>query len=211
MDTSLEKTFGHSRSEISFREILEHAPIGVLIFQRDWKIKFVNNNFFLFNGVVKDAAENVVGKSIFENRLFYESDIREELNLIKKGETFEKEIVASRTLNGGTVTILLKGAPIIIENEYTGGVLILEDIKIDNAKAQGSLVQSSDFQKFLSSFTDFYIVVDKEGIVEVSPQIGMEMFDFLFEPDWSRSVLQTKKYHRFSSRTFLKTFFPAIK
>lgn len=211
MDTSLEKTFGHSRSEISFREILEHAPIGVLIFQRDWKIKFVNNNFFLFNGVVKEAAENVIGKSIFENRLFYESDIREELNLIKKGETFEKEIIASRTLNGGTVSILLKGAPIIFDNEYTGGVLILEDIKIDNAKAQGSLVQSADFQKFLSSFTDFYIVVDKEGIVEVSTQIGMEMFDFLFEPDWSRSVLQTKKISSLLFKNLLESVFSSNK
>lgn len=211
MTTSLEKTFEHSRTEISFREILEFTPVGVLIFQRDWKIKFVNNNFFLFNGVVKDAPENVIGNSIFENRLFYESDIREELNLIKKGETFEKEIIASRTLNGGTVSILLKGAPIIFDNEYTGGVLILEDLKIDSAKVQGSLVQSADFQNFLSTFTDFYIVVDQDGIVRVLPSTGIEMFDFLFEPDWSRSPLQSKKISSLLFKKLLENVFSSNK
>ena len=211
MSTSFEKTFEPSRTDISFRDILEFTPVGVLIFQRDWKIKFVNRNFFLFNGVVKDEPENIIGNSIFENRLFYESDIREELNLIKKGETFEKEIIASRTLNGGTVSILLKGAPISFDNEYAGGVLILEDLKIDSAKAKGSLVQSADFQNFLGTFSDFYIVVDNDGIVRVMPPTGIEMYEFLFEPDWSKSVLQTKKISSLLFKKLLENVFSSNK
>ncbi len=193
MNSSLEKSFEHSTTEISFREIFEFAPIGVVIFQRDWKIKFVNKNFFQFNGVVSDAPQNVIGKSIFENRLFYEADIREELNLLKKGDTFEKEIIASNTLSGGKVSILLKGAPIIINGEFTGGVLILEDIKVDAFKAHGSLILSDDFQTFLGSLSDFFIVVDKESVVRVLPTAGTELFDFLFEPEAGRSMLRTKK------------------
>lgn len=207
MGTSLDKTFEHFRTEISFREILEFTPVGVLIFQRDWKIKFVNNNFFLFTGVVKNSPESVTGNSIFENRLFYESDIRDELNLIKKGETFEKEIVASRTLDGGTVSVILKGAPIFFDGEYTGGVLILEDLKVDTTKAQGSLIQSLDFQKFLSVFTDYYIVVDREGIVRVLPPTGIELYDFLFEPEGNRSPLQTKKISSLLFKKLLENVF----
>ncbi|MHB8930032.1 MAG: PAS domain S-box protein [Melioribacteraceae bacterium] len=193
MNSSLEKSFEHSATEISFREIFEFAPIGVVIFQRDWKIKFVNKNFFQFNGVVSDTPQNVIGKSIFENRLFYESDIREELNLLKKGDTFEKEIIASSTLSGGKVSILLKGAPIIINGEFTGGVLILEDIKVDAVKSHGSLIFSEDFQTFLGSLSDFFVVVDKEGTARVLPTAGTELFDFLFEPEAARSMLRTKK------------------
>ena len=43
MATSYNKTFEKTRAEISFREILEVAPVGILIFQSDWKIKYVNN------------------------------------------------------------------------------------------------------------------------------------------------------------------------
>lgn len=211
MATSLEKTFEQLRTEISFREILEFTPIGVLIFQRDWKIKFVNKNFFLFDGVVKESPENVIGNSIFENRLFYESDIRDELNQIRNGEAFEKEIIASRTLSGGSVSVLLKGAPIMFDGEYTGGVLILEDIKIDSTKASGSLIQSADFQNFLATFTDYYIVVDKEGIVRVLPPTGIEMFDFLFEPEWNRSSLQTKKISSLLFKKLLENIFSSNK
>lgn len=207
MTTSLEKTFEHSRAEISFREILEFTPIGILIFQRDWKIKFVNSNFFQFNGVVRDVPGNVIGKSIFENRLFYESDIRDELNLIKKGETFEKEITASSTLSGGKVSILLKGAPIFFDDDYTGGVLILEDIKVDAAKTQGTLVHSGDFQNFLSTLSDFFIVVDKEGIARVLPQTGMELFEFLFEPESNKSILATKKISSLLFKKLLENVF----
>ena len=212
MATSSDKTFEHFRTEISFREILEFSPVGVLIFQRDWKIKFVNNNFFQFTGVIKDSPENVTGNSIFENRLFYESDIRDELNQIKRGETFEKEIVASRTLSGGTVSVMLKGAPIYLDGEYTGGVLILEDLKVDAAKTHGSLIKSSNFQNFLGAFTDYYIIVDKEGNVIVSPaSAGTELYDFLFEPEGNKSALQSKKISSILFKKLLETVFATNK
>ena len=43
MATSLEQTFDNARTELSFREILEFTPVGFLIFQTNWKIKFVKN------------------------------------------------------------------------------------------------------------------------------------------------------------------------
>ncbi|MCX6168975.1 MAG: PAS domain S-box protein [Ignavibacteriales bacterium] len=207
MNPSLEKSFEHSTTEISFREIFEFAPIGVIIFQRDWKIKFVNKNFFRFNGVVVNTPQDIIGRSIFENRLFHEADIRDELNLLKKGETFEKEIVASHTLTGGKVSILLKGAPIIFNDEFTGGVLILEDIKIDAVKTHGSLIHSGDFQSFLGSFSDFFIVVDKEGIARVLPSTGIELFDFLFEPETGKSIFPSKKISSILFKKLLENVF----
>jgi PAS domain S-box-containing protein len=156
-------------------------------------VKFVNENFFKFSGVVIDKPSNVTGKSIYENRLFYESDIREELNLLKNGETFEKEIVNSPTLRGGKVSILLKGAPIMVNNEYAGGVLILEDLRVDAAKTQGLLIQSDEFQKFLSTFNDYFIVVDRDGSVLAQHLTSAETYDFLFEPDSGRPVIAARK------------------
>ncbi|PKL81472.1 MAG: hypothetical protein CVV24_15085, partial [Ignavibacteriae bacterium HGW-Ignavibacteriae-3] len=207
MATSSDKTFDASRTEISFREILEFSPVGMLIFQRDWKIKFVNNNFFRFSGVVIDEPENVLGKSIYENRLFYESDIREELNRLKNGESFEKEIVSSPTLSGGRVSILLKGAPIMFNGEYTGGVLVLEDLKIDVAMTQDSLVQSADFQKFLTTFSDYFVVVDRDGNAQITPQKVTESFEFLYEQDSGKSILNNKKVSSLLFKSLLDDVF----
>ncbi len=221
MASSMDKTFDISRAEISFRDILEFSPVGVLIFQRDWKIKFANNNFFLFSGVVADEPSNVVGKSIYENRIFYEADIRQELDLIKKGETVEKEIVNTPTLRGGKVSLVLKGAPITFNGEFAGGVLILEDLKIDSSKSQVSLLQSEDFQKFLTTFNDYFIVLDKEGNCLLEPFTGSDLYDFLFEQDPAKSFLPVKKVSSllfkkmlddcFTSNNVISTLIPFIR
>jgi len=179
--TSINKTFDLPHTEVSYKDVLEFAPIGIIIFQRDWKIKFANNNFFLFSGVLGEDPADLIGKSIYENRLFKETDIREELNLIKSGETFEKEIIASRTLAGKKISLYLKGAPILFENEVTGGILILEDLKVKTSDDQLQLSQSQKFQGFLNSISDFYLIVDTDGIVEVSSTQGQDLFDFVFE------------------------------
>src|SRR3989339_750792 len=167
MSTSLDKIFDKTRSEFSFREILEFTPVGILIFQRDWKIKFVNTTFFQFSGVMGEIPEDLIGKSIFENRLFSDADIRDDLTLVKNGQAFEKEIVSSRTLSGGKYSVLLKGAPVVLDGEYTGGVLVLEDLKSGPEKSYTSLIQTDDFQKFLGTISDFYLITDKEGTISI--------------------------------------------
>ncbi len=208
MATTPEKTFEKNRAEISFREILEFTPIGILIFQRDWKIRFVNHNFFKFNGVSGDSPSNLIGQSIYENRLFTEFDIRDELNLVKNGETFEKEIVSARTLGGGKISLLLKGTPIIYENEYTGGMLILEDIKIESAKTLASLAASTEFQNFLGIISDFFLITDKEGNVKIYQTNAEENYDFIFEQEHSKNVLQRQ---RVSSVLFNKLLEQVVK
>src|SRR3989339_1787088 len=131
MPPTQNKTFEQTRAEISFKEILEFAPIGILIFQSNWKIKFANSNFFNFPGVLGESPANAVGQSVYDNRLFEKIDIRPELELIQKGESFEKQISVSKSFRGVQVSILLKGSPITLEDESAGGILIIEDVKVD--------------------------------------------------------------------------------
>jgi PAS domain S-box-containing protein len=208
MATTPDKTFEKNKAEISFREILEFTPIGILIFQRDWKVRFVNQNFFKFNGVAVDSPSSLIGQSIFEIRLFSEFDIRDELNLVKNRETFEKEIVSTRTLGGGKISLLLKGTPIIFDDEYTGGVLILEDIKIESSKTFASLAGSDDFQNFLSTICDYYVITDKEGIVKFSKTNPEDNYDFIYEPEHTRNILQPQ---RVSSVLFKKLLEHVVK
>ena len=65
MTKQFEKTFDFTRSDSVIREYLEFAPVGILLFQENFIVKYVNNNFFLFNGVIHGNPENLVGKSIY--------------------------------------------------------------------------------------------------------------------------------------------------
>lgn len=220
MSTFSNKTFEQSRAEISYKEILEFAPIGIIIFQRDWKVKFVNSNFFLFSGVLGENPQNVTGQSIYENRLFEKVDIRPELELIIKGESFEKEIVSTSTIRGGKVSLLLKGTPINSDGENAGGILILEDVKISTDSQDISIVELSEFREFLERLFDFYILIDKSGLVKEYSKKEEEFFSFLFEPDTSKGISKKKispilfRKHLetvISSRTIFKTVMPFLK
>ncbi|MEW6702340.1 MAG: PAS domain S-box protein [Bacteroidota bacterium] len=211
MATSLDKTFERARTELSFREILELTPVGFLIFQRDWRIKFVNNNFFQFNGVVKNNPADIIGKNIFENRIFIDADIKEELNLIKNGESFEKEIVSLRTLDGGKYSLLLKGTPIIFDGEYAGGVLILEDIKVGSGSLYSSLIYSPDFHSFLGTLTDLFLITDKEGTVKILHPAGYDSYNFLFEPEIDKAVSPARKISSLLFKNLLETVFTSNK
>lgn len=190
MPSTPKKTFEQTRTEISFKDILEFAPIGILIFQRNWKIKFVNSNFFMFPGVLGETPENVIGQSIYDNRLFDKVDIRPELESILKGESFEKQISVSRSFRGVQVSLLLKGSPITLEDENAGGLLIIEDIKIDSGKTHSSLSKSTEFKNFLKCLGDYYAITDAEGVIKETSEDENSVYDFLFEAD---TIKQSKK------------------
>ncbi len=191
MLSSSAKSFDKTKTEISFRELLEFAPIGILVFQRDWKIKFVNKNFFLFPGVLGEKPENILSRSVYDYRLVANVDLRPELETLKKGEMFEKEITSSKTLRGGQVSLLIKGTPIILEEEFAGGILILEDVKFKSPKSS-SLAQSVEFHNFLSRVCDFFLITDTAGNVE-GLNATADAFDFVFESENIQSSNKSKK------------------
>ncbi len=184
MPPTQNKTFEQTRAEISFKEILEFAPIGILIFQRNWKIKFVNSNFFKFPGVLGETPANVIGLSVYDNRIFDKVDIRPELESVLKGESFEKQISVSKSFRGVQISLLLKGSPITLDDENAGGILIIEDIKIDTSKTQTGLGKSPEFKNFLKYVGDYYAIADSEGLIRENSEDENSVYDFLFETDF---------------------------
>jgi len=202
MPTAHNKTFEQTRAEISFKEILEFAPIGILIFQRNWNIKFINSSFFMFPGVLGETPANVIGKSVYNNRLFEKVDIRPELDSVLKGESFEKHISVSKTFRGVQVTLILKGTPITLDDENAGGILIIEDVKVDTSKANLGLTKSSEFKSFLKCLGNYYAITDVEGNVKEETEIENSVYNFLFEAD---SIKQNKKLSQILFKKNLET------
>lgn len=183
MTSSLDKTFDSSRPDISYRNILESAPIGILIFNNDFLVKFVNKNFFHFGGIVNANPSELIGKSIYEYRIFEGTDLRKDLNELRDGIAFEKVLTTSTTLAGNKISIIVKCVPILIENKFNGGVIVIEDVKINSAAEETALIYSQNFQNFLFLVSDCFFFVDREGNIKLSSPSGFDDFLFLFEPD----------------------------
>jgi PAS domain S-box-containing protein len=208
MPQHFEKTFDFASTDNSFREYLEAAPVGVLLFQDDFLVKYVNKNFFMFNGVVEGNSENLIGKSIYKYRLFEDVDLRKELNELEKGTSFEKELVTSRTLGGGKISILVKCSPIILNDVFKGGVMVIEDVKVSPEKHDVTLLHSSNFQNFLYLICDYFFLTDSEGNIKLVPSKNIDEFEFLFESD-NHKV--SKRPQKFSAMLFKNLFDTVIK
>lgn len=223
-----EKTFGLSKENFSFKDALEVAPIGVLIFSKDFRVEFVNSNFFKFAGVVEGTPDLLIGKSIYEYRIFQNVDLRKDLIELKNLLAFEKELADLQTLSGNKISILLKCVPIILNNEFQGGIIILEDIKYAVSKTDIPLISSQNFQNFLSLISDCFFFVDREGNIKSFSTKGyresslrspssvrtpiedmptVEEYDFLFEPD---SFISSKRPQKLSGIIFKKLLEQAI-
>lgn len=207
MAPSIEKTFDFSKSDSLYRSILETAPIGIIVFNNEFVVKFVNNNFFHFSGVVSGKPSDLIGKSVYEYRLFENVDLRKDLNELRDGIAFEKELVTSHTISGVKISIIVKCVPILLDGKFNGGVIIVEDIKISPAKEEIAFIHSKNFQNFLNLLCDSYFFVDKDGSIKISSSKAYDEFSFLYEPEISKEI---KKPHKLSGILFKKILETAI-
>ena len=203
MPQQFDKTFDFSNDNLMFKEYLEIAPVGILLFQNDFLVKYVNQNFFFFKGVVSGNPENLLGMSIYKYRIFEEFDLRKELNELENGIAFEKELVTSRIFGGGKISILIKCSPIIIGGKFAGGIIVVEDVKVNPEKTDVTLIRSSNFQNFLSLICDYFFLSDYDGNIKLLPSKDIEDFEFLFEAE---SYKAAKRPQKFSSILFKKLF-----
>ncbi|MBM4171957.1 MAG: PAS domain S-box protein [Ignavibacteria bacterium] len=193
MTSSLDKTFGFTRSDFSFRNSLEHAPIGILIFGGDFVVKYVNKNFFLFEGVVKGSSTELIGRSIYEYRIFEGIDLRKDLNDLRNGTAFEKELLTSKTLSGNKINIIVKCVPIYSSDEFNGGIIVVEDVKITSSISDAALLHSAQFNHFLLLLCDMFMFIDSDGTIKTISPKKISEYAFLFEPDTSKQSSQPQK------------------
>lgn len=189
----MDKTFDFTKSDLSFRNALESAPVGILIFDGEFLIKYINKNFFRFNGVVKSTPADVAGKSIYEYRIFEDIDIRKDLNELRGGSAFEKELITSRTLSGNKISIVIKCVPVFSGSDFYGGIIIIEDVKISSAATEILQIHTQSFQNFLYLISDFFFFVDAEGNIKTTLPKNYDDYPILFEHDTTKQAKHPSK------------------
>ena len=116
-------------SEGQIRQIFENAPVGILTLNSDLVVESVNQSFLQFGLFEFSEKSNLLGKKILDLKIFQSDEIKSYFELFQEGIPFETEISTKGTFSSTEIIIVVKGTPIIVENKFEGGIIIIEDFR----------------------------------------------------------------------------------
>jgi PAS domain S-box-containing protein len=165
--------------EVNISTIIEQAPVGIITFSLDGKIELVNQNFEKFNILYQLGSPSLSGANIFETDIFPSASLTEELKELKEGFSFEKEIREVHTNDGGRITLIVKGAPLYQEEKVSGGILLIEDIKILTDLSDQHELRADYIEKAIRRVNDFLIVTNQKGEIKFSAGSAPEKLNII--------------------------------
>jgi len=149
-------------------ELIIQAPVGILTFSVDWKINYYNEIFVKYAILYHFEHASLKGINILEANLFPGIDLREELIELKNGHSFEKEIKNISTIDKGTISVVVKGSALFEGDQFNGGILIVEDLKIVPTVRSKEELQSNQLGDILSKINDLVFITDSSGKIKYS-------------------------------------------
>jgi PAS domain S-box-containing protein len=187
-------------------QILEKALVGILTFSSDGKIDFVNENFRKIGILYRFESASLVGSNIFDKKLFPGVSLENELLQLKEGLSFEKGVQNLRTTDNGMISLIIKGSPIFDNDRFSGGVLVVEDIKVLSDACETEFLRSSIVEKLIDTSKDFIIISDREGKIKFTAGNKISFLQFLpgelrnktLEEAFDKK-LPVEVYHNFTS------------
>ncbi|MCW8803679.1 MAG: PAS domain S-box protein, partial [Ignavibacteriaceae bacterium] len=153
--------------EESVSILIDQIPLGIIMYSRDGRVEYINKNFHKF-GILYHFDYPIQEINLFEFILFRNSDIIHDLKNIIKGIPFEKEIKRTETQSGGYISLFVKGFPVYEEENISGGMLIVEDLKILAETDKELKLKSKLTEDYLERSEDFIIATDTSGDIKFS-------------------------------------------
>jgi len=148
------------------RRAFENAPVGILTINSDFEIEGVNQSALQFGIFEYEGKTNLIGKNIFTLDAFRSDEIKNDLEYFKEGIPFESEISAQKSFGDTELVIVVKGTPIIINDKFKGGIIVIEDFKTSTESSPDKIFRSEIFNSLLSSISDYFLVTDIYGNIK---------------------------------------------
>jgi PAS domain S-box-containing protein len=161
MDNDLEQYLDENNFSA---KIVNNLPLGLLSFDSEWKINYVNDNFLRFGVHSEKLPENLLGVKILDVDIFNDLSIIDELKKMQSASFFEKELKNVSTIQGGEISIIVKGSPIINKGIFEGGLLIIEDLRISADVKSTSEFQKNDYlERIVNIGCDLLFITNPNG------------------------------------------------
>ncbi len=156
------------KKELRISNILEDLPIGVISFDTDGIIDFVNPVFVKMGLLYNLQTSSLKNTNIFEKEIIPGVSLNVELNELKDGYPFEKEIRNFKIKNGSEINLIVKGAPFYDEDKFAGGIIILEDLKVISESREDDSLKIESYKKISSQIADLFFIVNENGKIKLS-------------------------------------------
>lgn len=151
-----------------FLRLIESVPLGILTFNSEGRITYLNNNFLEFCVYHKIEINPSTTINIFEENLFCDNPLVEYFQKLREGYSFEKEIEGLKTFSLRKIIILVKAIPLFKEDKFDGGILLLQDIKISKEEDDSLKNIEPQWKEILNSSLDLLLITDEEGNIKFS-------------------------------------------
>ncbi len=153
---------GFTNREDYLLKVIENAPIGILTFSADWEIDFINENYSRYGVLYGIDTFSLRGLNILDQDLFPGISIKEELLELQEGFSFEKEIKHLPASAQGVISLFIKASPVFIDGQFSGGILIIEDIKTLKQSDEDDLQLAGTINNIADRFYDLFLIIDTE-------------------------------------------------
>jgi len=210
------------KNEKRLSEYIQEAPAGILVFDQDYNVLFLNNIMFKFGVLSSEIVPNNYKVNMLKGRVFTEISLTEDLLALRKGKGFEKIIRNIPGVLGDDVSVIIKGAPLLSEDIFAGGILLVEDIRLLNdLKANSRIFDKRFFEGIVERNNALFIVTDNHYRIQyisgselsllkkkdIQPENNMLLSTLLKEEVWNSVMTGLKKASREEIRIkfFLKS------
>lgn len=157
---------GLKGTEIRIPKIFEEIPIGIISFGADGTIDFVNSAFSRMGLIYRLKIPTLLGTNIFEKEIIPGISLTNELEDLKKGYAFEKEIKNLKIIDGSEISVIIKCTPLCDEEKFAGGILVLEDLKTISEAREEEHIKILSFQKVTNTIADLFFIIDVNGQIK---------------------------------------------
>lgn len=161
--------------------LIIQAPVGIITFSTDWKINFVNEVFIKYASLYQFKHSELEGISILDSNVLPGNDLTEDLNELQNGNSFEKEIRNIKTADGGMIKVIVKGSPVFYNDQFAGGILVVEDFKIPPIALQSKDLRTDQIESIISKIDDLLFITDTEGKIKYSYGKNIEKISTSYE------------------------------
>jgi PAS domain S-box-containing protein len=148
--------------------LIVQAPVGIITFSPELKIDYVNEIFIKYASLYQFRHTELEGTRISDLSIFPGNDLNEELNELREGYSFEKEIRNIKTADGGMIKVIVKGSPTFYNDQFAGGILVVEDFKVQPVTLQSKDLRTGQIESVISKIDDLLFITDTDGKIKYS-------------------------------------------
>lgn len=147
--------------------LLDNIPVGIILFDKNGEIHFVNKAFHEFEMLYPDVFnKSLIGRNIFSQNILSKKSISNELEELKSGYPFESEIEQISSTGKVNVRLIIKGTPNYEDEEFAGGILLIEDLRIIHKTNKEFLLRSDFLESATTQLSEAFIVINPNGIIK---------------------------------------------